>query len=108
MTRSRSHGHVDAILTAIRQLGLDTLISREPSRQRNLVLAMIVQRLIVPRSKLGTTREWDNTTLADELNIDMEKKTPIVSPTRWTGCSNIKVLLNMNKNLRNGICPNIP
>jgi hypothetical protein len=35
---------------------------------------MIVQRLIAPRSKFGTTREWDNTTLADELNIDTEKK----------------------------------
>ncbi|MDR1493872.1 MAG: hypothetical protein LBT05_14315 [Planctomycetaceae bacterium] len=32
--------HVDAI----RQLGLDNLIAAEPSRQRNLVLAMIIQR----------------------------------------------------------------
>ncbi|MDR1383220.1 MAG: hypothetical protein LBJ67_05150 [Planctomycetaceae bacterium] len=72
--RSRSHGHVDAILRAIRQLGLDQIISREFCRQRDLVLAMIVQRIIAPRSKLGTTREWNNTTLAEELNIDTKKE----------------------------------
>lgn len=72
--RSHPHGHVSAILTAIRQLGLDTIISREPSRQRNLVIAMIAQRIIAPCSKLGTTREWKNTTLAEELNIDTKKE----------------------------------
>ncbi|MDR1383697.1 MAG: hypothetical protein LBJ67_07625 [Planctomycetaceae bacterium] len=35
---------------------------------------MIVQRVIAPRSKLGTTREWNNTTLAEELNIDTKKE----------------------------------
>jgi hypothetical protein len=72
--RSRPHGHVDAVLRVFRQLGLDTLISREPCRQRHLVLAMIAQRIIAPRSKLGTTREWENTTLAEELNIDTNKE----------------------------------
>jgi transposase len=67
--RTRPHGHVKAILTAIEKLGLDKIISSVSSRQRNLVLAMIVQRIISPRSKLGTTREWDNTTLARDLNI---------------------------------------
>jgi hypothetical protein len=47
------------------QLGLDQMLSREPCRQRDLVVAMIVQRIIAPRSKLGTTREWNNTTLAE-------------------------------------------
>ncbi|MDR2755306.1 MAG: IS1634 family transposase [Planctomycetaceae bacterium] len=74
ITHSRPHGHVEAVLTAIHQLGLDKFLSPEPSRQRNLVLAMIVQRIIAPRSKLGTTRDWNNTTLADELNIDTEKE----------------------------------
>jgi hypothetical protein len=35
---------------------------------------MLVQRIIAPRSKLGTTREWKNATLADELNIDTKKE----------------------------------
>jgi transposase len=58
----------------IHQLGLEQILSREPCRQRALVLAMIVQRIIAPRPKLGTTREWDNTTLAEELNIDTNKE----------------------------------
>jgi hypothetical protein len=62
---SRPHGHVDAILRVIRQLGLEQMILREPCRQRDLVLAMIVQRIIAPHSKLGTTREWNNTTLSE-------------------------------------------
>src|SRR5262249_35955910 len=49
--RSRPHGHVQAILTMIRRLGLDATIASGPSRQRDLVLAMIAERLLFPCSK---------------------------------------------------------
>ncbi|HZP01575.1 MAG TPA: hypothetical protein VFD30_14895 [Terriglobia bacterium] len=58
------HGHVEAILALIRQLGLDTLIASQRSRERDLVVAMIMQRLIDPCSKLATTRAWHTSTLA--------------------------------------------
>jgi transposase len=74
IVRTQPHGHVDAILTAIRRIGLDKMIDPQPSRQRNLVVAMIAQRIIAPNSKLATTREWENTTLARELNIDTKKE----------------------------------
>jgi transposase len=67
--RSLPHGHVEAILTMIRRLGLDTLIASRPSRQRDLVLAMIAERLLFPCSKLATTRHWHDTTLAEELRV---------------------------------------
>src|SRR5919199_270618 len=67
--RSRPHGHVEAVLRMIRKLGLDDLIASEPSRRRNLVVAMIVERLIFPSSKLANTRHWHDTTLAEELNV---------------------------------------
>lgn len=67
--RSLPHGHVEAILQAMDRLGLDRLIASRPSRQRSLVLGMIVQRLIDPASKLACTRSWHNTTLAQELQI---------------------------------------
>ena len=67
--RSLPHGHVQAILGAVRRLGLDRLIASRPSRQRSLVLGMIAQRLIDPGSKLACTRSWHNTTLAEELKI---------------------------------------
>jgi len=67
--RSIPHGHVEAVLGMVRRLGLDELIGAKRSRQRNLVVAMIVERLIHPCSKLATTRLWKDTTLAGELGV---------------------------------------
>src|SRR5512147_80633 len=69
ITRSLPHGHVEAVLKMIRKLRLDDLIASEPSRQRDLVVAMIVERLIFPSSKLANTRHWHDTTLAEELKV---------------------------------------
>jgi transposase len=69
ITRSLPHGHVEAVLKMIRKLGLDDLIAAEPSRRRNLVVAMIAERLVFPSSKLANTRHWHDTTLAEELNV---------------------------------------
>src|ERR1700751_1159105 len=46
--RSLPHGHVEAVLTMIRKLGLDRLIASEASPRRDLVIAMIAQRLLFP------------------------------------------------------------
>jgi len=56
--RSLPHGHVAAALGTIRKIALDRLIlsttKDEASRRHcDLVVAMIVDRLIAPRSKLG-------------------------------------------------------
>src|SRR5205807_67905 len=63
------HGHVEALLLALRKLGLDSMISAQRCRERDLVLAMIVERLLDPCSKLATTRQWHSTTLAEELGV---------------------------------------
>lgn len=63
------HGHVEAVLGSIRKLELDSLIASKPSRQRDLVVAMIAERLIAPGSKLATTRLWNASTLAEELSV---------------------------------------
>ena len=67
--RSLPHGHVEAVLAVIRKIGLDGLIAARRCRQRDLVLAMIVERLIHPCSKLATTRLWHATSLAGELAV---------------------------------------
>jgi transposase len=67
--RNLPHGHVQAVLGAMHRLGLDTLLASKPSRQRDLVLAMIAERLLHPCSKLATTRLWHTTTLAEELHV---------------------------------------
>src|SRR3974390_1658001 len=55
-TRSLPHGHVEAVLTAIRRLGFDKLIDAKPSRERDLAVAMVAGRIISPEaSKLAMT-----------------------------------------------------
>ncbi|MBW1907612.1 MAG: hypothetical protein JRJ24_20420 [Deltaproteobacteria bacterium] len=39
---SPSHGHVEAVITAMQRLGFASLISSRSSRQRDLVVAMVV------------------------------------------------------------------
>jgi len=67
--RSLPHGHVVAVLGLLRALGLERIIDPRRSRQRDLVVAMIVARLIAPGSKLATTRRWTQSTLASTLGV---------------------------------------
>jgi transposase len=69
VTCSKPHGHVQAVLGTLRKIGLETLIATKPSRERNLVVGMIAERLLFPCSKLATTRHWLSTTLAEELGV---------------------------------------
>src|SRR5208337_3520576 len=52
ITRSLPHGHVDAVLTMIRKLGVEQLIASKRTRQRDLVIAMIAERLLFPRKAI--------------------------------------------------------
>jgi len=67
--RSTPHGHVEAILGMIETLGVDRLLASRHSRQRDLVVAMIAERILHPCSKLATTRLWHTTTLAEQLAV---------------------------------------
>jgi hypothetical protein len=67
--RSTPHGHVEAILGTIKSLGVDRLLASKRCRERDLVVAMIAERLLHPCSKLATTRLWHTTTLAEQLSV---------------------------------------
>lgn len=67
--RSIPHGHVMAVLHTARKLGIETLLSADKCRERDLVLAMLAERVIRPCSKLATTRLWHTTTLAEEIRV---------------------------------------
>ena len=71
------------MLGTVRKLGLDSLIASKRSRQRDLVLAMIVQRIIFPCSKLATTRDWRATTLAEELNVEDANENELYAALDW-------------------------
>jgi transposase len=85
--RSLPHGHVAAVLATLRQIGLDQLIGSRPSAQRSLVLAMIVARVIDPRSKLATARalkeESATSSLAMELGIEIEDERELYQAMDW-------------------------
>ena len=77
------HGHVEALLLALRKLGLDSMISAKPCRERDLVLAMIVDRLLDPCSKLATTRQWHSTTLGEELGVSEASEDELYQAMDW-------------------------
>jgi len=69
VTRSRPHGHVQAVSAAMQRLGFSSLIASQPCRQRDLVLAMVAARIVQPHTKLATTRWWNTTTLAEDFGV---------------------------------------
>lgn len=70
--RSLPHGHVAAVLGTIRKLGIAPMIDAAPSRQRDLVIAMIASRILEPRSKLATARGLDRETATSSLVDTLE------------------------------------
>jgi transposase len=81
--RSLPHGHVEAVLGTARKLGLDTLLASRRCRERDLVMAMIVEQLIHPCSKLATTRLWHTTTLAEELGVGDADENELYRALDW-------------------------
>lgn len=77
------HGHVHAVLAVIRRLGVDSLIASTPSRQRDLVLALVAERLLFPCSKLAMTRHWHSTTLAAELGVADANENELYQAMDW-------------------------
>ncbi len=73
VVRSLPHGNVAATLGTLRRLGLDAILASRRSRQRDLCVAMIVARLLCPRSKLALVRSLGEQTasssLAEELGL---------------------------------------
>ena len=81
--RSLPHGHVEAVLETIRRSGLDRLIGAKRSRERDLVVAMIAERLLFPCSKLATTRMWHTTTLAEQLSVEDADEDALYAAMDW-------------------------
>ena len=67
ITRSLPHGHVAAVLGTARRLGVEELIDAAPSRNRDLVTAMLVAQVIGPGSKLATARGLRTQTATSSL-----------------------------------------
>ncbi len=81
--RTLPHGHVEAVLAMMRRLQMAPLLDRAPSKQRDLVLAMIAQRIITAGSKLFTTRALQQSTLAEELRIGAPDADDLYGALDW-------------------------
>jgi hypothetical protein len=68
IVRSMPHGHVAAVWTQAKALGLAELLGA-PCAERDLAIALVVARVCRPASKLATTRWWQTTTLAGDLGV---------------------------------------
>jgi transposase len=82
---SRAHGHVQAVLSAMKRLGFANLIASQCSRHRDLVVAMVAARILAPEppSKLATTRWWHGTTLPDLLRVANADEDDLYEAMDW-------------------------
>ncbi len=87
VVRSLPHGHVAAVLGTIFNIGLDHIISSQKSRELSLILAMVVARVIDPRSKLATARGLDPdtaaTSLGEVLGLDQVSEDELYHAMDW-------------------------
>jgi hypothetical protein len=81
--RSLPAGHVGAALAMARRLGLGRLLDRQPSRERALCLAMLVQRVLRPGSKLAMSRAFAQSTLAAELGVEDADEDELYAALDW-------------------------
>jgi hypothetical protein len=81
--RSLPAGHVMAALSMARRLELARLLDRSPSRERDLVMAMICERVIAPASKLATVRSLSQSILAEELNVTDADEDDLYAALDW-------------------------
>jgi len=80
---SAQHGHVQAVLSAMKRLRFDALLSSRPCRERDLVVAMVAARILEPHSKLATTRWWHFTTLPQILGVSDATEDNLYEAMDW-------------------------
>lgn len=81
--RSLPHGHVACVLGVLRGLGLERLLCGERSRERDLCVGLICQRLLAPGSKLEATRRLSQSTLSEELGLGEVGEAELLSAMDW-------------------------
>jgi len=76
-------GHVRAVAGIMERLGLAELIASKPSRERDLVLAMVAQRVVRPDSKLGTAARFADTTLGGDFGVAAATEDDLYAAMDW-------------------------
>jgi len=85
--RTRPHGHVAAVLGTLRRLGLERVIDPKRSPERDRCVAMIVARILAPRSKLALARalspETLQSTLGEEMGVESVTEDELYASMDW-------------------------
>jgi transposase len=85
--RSRPHGHVVAVLGTMKRLGIERLLASQPSRQRDLCMAMIAARVLEPKSKSATVRGFRpdtlRSTLGEALHVERADEDALYEAMDW-------------------------
>jgi hypothetical protein len=116
--RTRPHGHVATVLGTLHKLRLDHLIAPRRCPERDAVVAMIVARVLEPRSKLATARHlhfailsalWTNSRFTDcdedQLYSAMESPRPGDSGRSASGSTRSRLRLSARKKWTNSSSP---
>ena len=77
------HGHVHAVLGTLRRLELEQVLLTRRCRERDLVAAMIVARVLDPGSKLSTHRAFGHTTLGEAMEVADAKHEELYTALDW-------------------------
>jgi transposase len=87
IVRTRPHGHVAAVLGTLRRVGLERVIDGKRSPERDRCVAMIVARILAPRSKLALARalspETLQSTLGEELAVESVTEDELYAAMDW-------------------------
>jgi len=95
IVRSLPHGHILAALGSLRSVGLEDILATRSSRQRKLIVGMIVARIVAPASKLATARslreETATTSLGLELGLDGVEDAELYQAMDWLGKRQVQI-----------------
>ena len=80
--RSLPHGDVAAVAAMARKLELAALLG-PACRARDIVVALIISRVVRPKSKLSTLGWWPNTTLGVDLGVADASTDEIYAAMDW-------------------------
>jgi transposase len=83
VTASRIHGDTDAVLAAMKRLGMRELLSTRASFEADVAMGMIAARLVAPHTKLATTRWWRTRTLPQDLSIEHATEDDLYKAMDW-------------------------
>ncbi len=82
LTRSLPHGHLAAVATIAKTLGLPELLGPR-CFERDIVYALILARVVHPLPKLPTTKWWADTTLAADFNLSRVGTDEVYAAMDW-------------------------